>query len=198
MKEMLGTSYLYCPRPYALEDVRIWYHRIATALGIDLSAETDSLATKAKSEMASLQAVLAGRSFGLRCVPGRPLAVAKFLVELGMKPLFIHTGGIVEQDKQEIRFILEKGFDPILVGGEDSMEIDRLLWSSRPDYLIAYNFRDIQPASQWGIKVGSIEPASAKLGYECSLEAARILVSVDAARDILFYKNQFFDAIEKD
>jgi nitrogenase molybdenum-cofactor synthesis protein NifE len=193
MKAKFETPYVYAPRAFDLDGVARWYDHIGAALEIDFAPELEAMRDRAGSEMHRYWKKLAGRRFALRGVSARPFAVARFLVAVGMQPEFIHVGTILEQDEADIRYIIEQGFDPFLIAGENSVEIDRLLFSLLPDYFIAINHRDVQPAARWGIHTCNLEPASSRLGFECSLEVARILAAAESELDIVYYKNAFLN-----
>ena len=136
--------------------------------------------------------MLKGKRFGVLDVSGGSFALTSLLVELGMEPLFIRASKCLEHNEKDIRDILDAGFDPLIIPGENSVEIDRVLKTLMPDFLIPFNYRDINPATAMGVTVKNVEAASSHLGFERSVEIARLLSSAGSDPGALSFRKQYF------
>jgi len=194
MKEAFGTEYIYCERPYALDSVERWYRQIAEALHIDLTQEIAMLKKKTEENILQLKDRFAGKTCALGIQQGRTFDLARFLVNLGMKPVLLYSNRILPGDHKDIQDLLSAGVNPLVVRSGNAMESEKLLAELKPDYYIGHGDRRV--LARLGIEARNLLFAYYTLGFAGTGQVLHSLCRVPAGSEILHYKEQIIKNAE--
>ncbi|NPV30316.1 MAG: hypothetical protein HPY58_11865 [Firmicutes bacterium] len=195
MKEMFGTEYIYCERPYALDSVEFWYWQIAEVLRIDLTQEIAALKKQTEETILRFEGRLAGKTFALDIQQGRTFDLARFLVTLGMKPVLICLNRILPGDHKDIQDLLSTGVDPLVVKSGNALQSEKLLAELKPDYYIGYGDRRV--LARLGIEARNLLFAYHTPGFAGTKQVLRLLNQEPSGSEILHYKEQIIKNAEE-
>jgi nitrogenase molybdenum-cofactor synthesis protein NifE len=191
MKEMFGTEYIYCERPYHPDSIELWYQKIADALGIDLDLKVADLKRETEELISQAKGSFSGKSCALFGQPGRTLDMAFLLSELGIELKAIMLHRLLSDDYRDAQKLLAEGIDPLVFRGDNALQTEKLLSTLRPD--ICIGCRDYGVLARQGIEPCMLIPSHFKLGFEATNEILNLMRQEPAGFWALRYKEQLLN-----
>ncbi len=112
MKDKFGTPYSPLHNAFAVEDIDKVYKEIEEILNISLEGEFDGWRKKAVELEERAKRELDGKTFVMITEVDMPVALTKYLVSFGMKPLLINIDDIHNEDIGFAKEMKSVGIDP--------------------------------------------------------------------------------------
>ena len=153
MQDRFGTPYSPLHNAFTVEDIDKVYKEIEDILGISLEGEFDGWRKKAVELEERAKKELGGKTFVMITEVDMPVALTKYLVGFGMKPLLINVDDIHNEDIGFAKEMKAEGIDPPacrIMYIEKDLEIVREL---QPDIVFGYVDKpvtDIKLAEEMG------------------------------------------------
>ncbi len=137
LNKLFGQPYLASTFPIGLKATLEWLNKLQEALGMEpVNLESDPEVATYQRKIAAAREKYQGREAFIWMPGEKGLAMARFAVELGMKPcLFTMSYLAVEELQETIRFLIKDGYDfkTILTGKHELLrEYQNLEPAERP------------------------------------------------------------------
>ncbi len=159
---------------YAPADIAAEYQKLFAALKTSSSDSLEKSREEAHTLYGEFKKAVAGKTFVLLRCGETAMALASFLAEAGMQPVFLHAEAILKEDGGHISAILNCGFDP-LTGHDASLRLPaEELRALKADVFIG--FEGASPLYQ-AFPFVDPRPAHGQTGYLKSMRLMRDIMA---------------------
>ena len=165
MKAEFQIEYVYFEKFTDPERIKSCYAQLQSQLDIDISEDVDELYAKLTGRMDALKSIVQDQTFVFGMPPMFAYEITSFFCKLGMKPLWIQTLGLREDEITYKNEILEYA-NPKVFRALDIPFIRKISAKEQPDY--CFTGRDIVQEETDYVKIEMMEDING-FGFEVPL-----------------------------
>ena len=199
MNERFGTKFIYCEKPYTVNENARMYSGIAETLKIDLSAEIREMTGKLEKRIKALHNKLTGKS----CVigmfqgmqTGRYFNLAELLIDMGLEIKGMMLRSLLPQDWEDIDRLKAFGLNFPIIHAGNSLSNNAFLSEVRPDFYIGSG--DTELLARFGISQIDARSSLRKFGFSSLSNFIRQFETCSTEDDLVGYKERYIEKWER-